>query len=105
MMESNLPVIPQTEVNIRDYVDILRRRKAIMLQTFVVVLAVGIITTLMAKPVYETSAKMLISQSPRTVSLVQTDNPLSALLAQGDSDSLPTQMELLQSAPFMSSVF
>jgi len=100
-MEGNLPALPPTEVNLRDYLDVLRRRKAIMLQTFAVVLAVGILTTLLSRPVYEASAKLLVVASPPQVQMITQDNPLSQILNQTQPDSVATQIEVLQSAPFL----
>src|SRR3712207_4241566 len=100
-MATNIPELPPAEGNLRDYLDILRRRKALMLQTFVVVLAVGIITTLLARPVYEASAKLLLVAGANQVSFIQTENPLSQVLAQAQPDSVATQVEVLQSAPFL----
>lgn len=99
-MSTQLPEVPQTEVNIRDYLDILRRRKAIMVQTFVVVLAVGIITTLLAKPVYESSAKLVVQASNPSLNIIQTSNALAGV-GVAAPDSVPTQVEILQSGPFL----
>src|SRR5437588_3932305 len=100
-MEGNLPALPPAEINLRDYLDVLRRRKAIMLQTFVVVLAVGILTTLLSRPVYESSAKLLVVASSPQVQFINQDNPLASVLAQTQPDSVATQIETLQSAPFL----
>src|SRR5205807_2491737 len=100
-MEANLPALPPAEVNLRDYLDVLRRRKAIMLQTFVVVLAVGILTTLLSRPVYEASAKLLVVASSPQVQMITQDNPFSQILGQTQPDSVATQIEVLQSAPFL----
>src|SRR5688572_2409095 len=104
-MESNLPVAAGMEVNLRDYLDVLRRRKAIILQTFVVVLAVGVFTTLLSKPVYETSAKLLVATSTPTMSIVSSENPLASIFNSSQPDSLATQIEVLNSGPFMTSVY
>lgn len=40
------------DVSVRDYLDLLRRRKAIIIQTFVIVLVVGVMVTVMTKPLY-----------------------------------------------------
>src|SRR5437870_2259913 len=92
-----LPPLPPAEVNLRDYLDVLRRRKAIMLQTFIVVMAVGIITTIMSKPVYEAGAKLLVVSPVSTISFVSKDNPLNEIFSGIQADSVATQMEVLQS--------
>lgn len=100
-MATHLPELPPAEVNIRDYLDVLRRRKAVIVQTFVFVLAVGVMTTLLSRPVYEASAKLLVVAGAPQVSLVNSDNPLSAILSTGAPDSVATQVELMQSGPFL----
>jgi succinoglycan biosynthesis transport protein ExoP len=104
-METSLPVIAPSEVNLRDYLDVLRRRKAIMLETFVVVLAVGIVVTMLSKPVYETGSKILVMSSTPSVNLLTAENPLAAVLVQAMPDSVPTQIEDMQSTPFMEDVY
>ena len=49
-----------SEVTMRDYVDMLRRRRAIIIQTFCVVFVVGIIVTFMTKPLYRTTTRILV---------------------------------------------
>src|SRR4051812_41831530 len=93
---------PPAEMTIKDYFDILRRRKALFIQVFVLVLAVGIVVTLLSKPVYQSSAKLLVPVASSTVSLVEAKNPLSNILAQYQPDTVATQMQLLQAGPFQS---
>ena len=40
---------PASEITLRDYVDLLRRRRAIIIQTFVLVVTVGVIVTFMTE--------------------------------------------------------
>ena len=47
-------------VSLREYGDILRRRRAIILQTFVIVLVVGVLYTLFTAPTYQARARLLI---------------------------------------------
>ena len=48
------------DVSLTDYVDMLRRRKGIIIQTFLLVFLVGVIVTFLSKPVYRASAKILV---------------------------------------------
>ena len=57
MEEKNSPV---PEVSLRDYLDVLQRRKAIVFQTFIVVFVIGAIVTFMSKPSYRTSTRILV---------------------------------------------
>src|SRR4051794_40427611 len=100
-MATNLPELPPAEVNLREYLDVLRRRKAIMVQTFIVVLAVGIVTTLLAKPVYEASAKLLVTAAQPSMTMVANENPLAQLMVGTQPDSVATQVEELQTGRFL----
>lgn len=91
---------PADDMGIKDYLEVLRRRKALFIQVFVLVMAVGIVVTLLSKPVYETRAKLLVPVASSTVSLVDTKNPLSSILAQYQPDSVATQLQVLQADPF-----
>src|SRR5437660_5620300 len=100
-MATNLPELPPAEVNLREYLDVLRRRKAIMVQTFIVVLAVGIVTTILAKPVYKASAKLIVTASQPSMTMLTGENPLAGLMAGIQPDSVATQVEELQSGDFL----
>jgi uncharacterized protein involved in exopolysaccharide biosynthesis len=47
-------------VSLREYGDILRRRRAIILQTLVIVLVAGILITLFQTPTYQATARLLV---------------------------------------------
>ena len=49
-----------TGLSLNKYRAILRRRRAIILQAFVLITVVGLIITLLTKPVYHASAKLLV---------------------------------------------
>jgi capsular exopolysaccharide synthesis family protein len=93
------PVAPP-EPSIKEYLEVLRRRKTIFFHVFLLVLLVGIIATALSKPIYQTTAKLLVPPTKSAVSLVDATNPISSLLAASQPDSLATQTEVLQSAPF-----
>lgn len=92
-MEENAVQI--NEVSLRDYVDILRRRKAIVIQTFVVVFAVGAIATFLAKPVYRTNARILVEGKVIALSQSNTNDPLNVITPDPGHD-VATQIEILQ---------
>lgn len=96
---SNLEEIstPQTsELSLRDYMDLLRRRKAIVIQTFMVVFVLGVAVTFMAKPVYRTSARILVEGRNYQVASYSTDNPLVGLFTPDSGHDILTQLEVLQ---------
>jgi succinoglycan biosynthesis transport protein ExoP len=91
-------------VSLQEYLAILRRRRGIILQTFVVILVVGVVITLLTKPVYEASAQMLVDPPALSVNSVDASNPLSSLFTVGQQQSLDTQIQVLQAGPLMDQV-
>ncbi len=89
---------PQTtsELSLRDYMDLLRRRKAIVIQTFMVVFVLGVAVTFMAKPVYRTSARILVEGRSYNVASYSSDNPLVGLFTPDSGHDILTQLEVLQ---------
>ncbi|MCW3054904.1 MAG: hypothetical protein JWN14_4074 [Chthonomonadales bacterium] len=85
-----------SELSLRDYMDLLRRRKAIVIQTFMVVFVLGVAVTFMAKPVYRTSARILVEGRSYQVASYSTDNPLVGLFTPDSGHDILTQLEVLQ---------
>lgn len=99
--DENAPASP----SLQDYLQILRRRRAIILQAFVLIGLVGVMVTLMTKPVYQSSAKLLVDERSLNMNTVDSANPLSSLLAVSQPQSVATQIEVLQSGPLVQQVF
>jgi capsular exopolysaccharide synthesis family protein len=95
----------EADITLRDYIDILRRRRAIFLQTLVVVLSVGIAVTLMSKPLYRTTARILVEGRALTVANYDANDPLSGLFAAGQGHDVTTQIEVLQSATLLADAY
>ena len=85
-----------SELSLRDYMDLLRRRKAIVIQTFMVVFVLGVAVTFMAKPVYRTSARILVEGRTYNVAQYSSDNPLVGLFTPDSGHDILTQLEVLQ---------
>src|SRR5262245_11606517 len=100
MSELSLPS-PSQELNLRDSLDVMRRRKGVFAQVCVMVLAVGIVATALSKRVYQTHAKLLVPTITSSVNVVDSSNPVAAMLAAAQPDSVNTQLQLLQTAPFI----
>ena len=64
-----------SEISLRDYIDLLRRRKAIVIQTFVVVFVVGAIVTFLSKPVYHTGTRILVEGKSATLGASYSQTP------------------------------
>src|SRR5712691_4174914 len=92
------------DVDLSDYLDIIRRRRWIIIQTFAVVTAIGLITTMMTTPIYRATAKLKVEAAPLTISTQNTENPLSSILSLEQPDSIETQMQMLQVEPFIQQV-
>src|SRR5436190_2148216 len=93
-------IVLPPDLSIKNLLNILRRRKAILVEAFVVVLAVGILTTKLHKPVYRTHAKLLVPVGTSSLSIVDSNNPIGTMLAAAQPDSVETQLHVLQSEPF-----
>ncbi|MFN3647989.1 MAG: GumC family protein [Armatimonadota bacterium] len=95
---------PQTEeINIRQILDIIRRRRAIFLQVFIVVLAAGVVASLLQKPLYQTEGELIIPQGSQSINVVDPKDPLSYVLSAGASDPLSTQIREMSSTGFLES--
>jgi len=75
-----------------------------LLQAFVLITVIGVVVTLMSKPVYEASAKMLVEGPSYNMNSVDTSNPLSALFELSQQQTVETQVEVLQSGPLLDAV-
>jgi succinoglycan biosynthesis transport protein ExoP len=91
---------PAEELSLRDYLAIIRRRRLIFIEVFLVVMAVGVIATLAMRPVYQATSKLSVTMAPPKVSLTQpSTDPLQEIM-QTPQDPIPTQITLLNSVDF-----
>src|SRR5260370_34159773 len=99
MSLSSLPTRPAAvpEINIREYLEILKRRKVVGIQMFVMVLAVGMVIAAMGKPVYVTSAKLLVAAANSSVSILDSNNPSAPLPPPAQPEHIDTQLQVLPS--------
>jgi polysaccharide biosynthesis transport protein len=86
---------PSSTISLREYGDVLRRRRAIILQTFVIVLVAGVLVTLFQPPVYQAKARLLIEPPSYVINSASTD-PLADLFRINQQYSIFTQVEMLQ---------
>lgn len=87
----------RNDVSVRDYLDLLRRRRAIIIQTFVIVLVVGVMVTFMTKALYQTKARILVEGKSLTVTQFDAKDPLSGIFMPNAGFDVATQIEVLQS--------
>jgi capsular exopolysaccharide synthesis family protein len=98
-------ILSQNEVNLRDYFDLLRRRKAIIIQTFVAVLIIGIVVALVSRKVYESDGRLLITPPVPTMTLRDANDPFSALSSSSISHNIETQMQVLSSPELLAEAY
>ena len=87
-----------TTVSLREYGDILRRRRTIILQTLVIVLVAGILITLFQTPTYQATARLLVRPPSLNLQreLVMTA-PSGGLMRNQSTYGVATQVEMLGS--------
>ncbi len=92
-------------LTLRDFLGILRRRKAIALNTFVLVVALGVAVTLMTKPTYRTGARLLVQGVSRNYTIASGDNALSTVFQAKPGRDVDTQIEILRSSQVLDRVY
>ena len=89
------------EIHLRDYLQVLQKRRWLALATFATVVLGVTVWTLVQTPIYEGAAKVLIDREPpRVLSGVQDVSPLEAT----SQDYYQTQYEIIKSRPVLERV-
>ena len=83
---------------------LLRRRRGIIGQAFVLITVIGAAQALMAKNVYQATAKMLVEGPSYNLNTVDSGNPLASLFQMSQQQTVDTQVEVLQAAPLLDQV-
>jgi len=91
-------------MTLQDMLNILRRRRVTIIQTFLVIASCGTVLTLLTKPVYEASARLLVDAPSTTVNTADLNNPLTGILQSAQPPSMSTHVELLQSKTLMDKI-
>lgn len=91
--------------SLRDFFEILRRRKAIAFNAFILVVMLGIVVTLMTKPVFSTSARLLVEGRSNTVAINTSGDPLSSVFQPPPGREVDTQIEILRSSRVVNQVY
>ena len=84
-------------ISLREYGDILRRRRTIILQTLVIVLVAGILVTLFQTPTYQATARLLVRPPSLSLNVSGGGGPLEELMRSSTTYNVPTQVEMLNS--------
>jgi len=90
--------MPQYELNIRDYWQIVQRRRFIFLAIFFAVFILAVIHTNMQEPVYQTSS------SVQFIERKTLGGMLTELVVQSSGDPMETQSRIITSLPIMEKV-
>ena len=90
--------------SLQEYFAILHRRRAIIIQAFILITVIGVAQALMAKNVYEASAKLLVEGPSYNLNTVDSANPLSSLFQISQQQTVDTQVEVLQAQPLLDQV-
>lgn len=85
------------EVAPQEILQVLKRRKLVVIQTFAVIVAVGILITFVTRPVYRSMTRVLVEGKSLTLSQVNANDPLSNLFLPPAGYDVGTQIEVLQS--------
>ena len=90
--------------SLQEYLAILRRRRAIIIQAFILITVIGVAQALIAKNVYQASAKLLVEGPALNLNTVDSANPLSSLFQISQQQTVDTQVEVLQAQPLLDQV-
>ncbi len=93
-----------TGFSLQEYLAILRRRRAIIIQAFILITVIGVAQALIAKNVYQSSAKLLVEGPAYNLNTVDSANPLSSLFQISQQQTVETQVEVLQAQPLLEQV-
>lgn len=105
MQETQSPFQETTSpVSLREYSDILRRRRAIILQTFVIVLVVGTLYNLYIPLTYQAKARLLVEPTGMYINQINSDDPIASIFGVNNQYSLLTQVQMMQTADLRTEV-
>ena len=85
----------QEEVSLRDYLDLLRRRSAIIIQTVVAALVIGIVVAVVSSAVYSSGGRLLVAPSVQGNVIRNASDPIEGIATNGSVHNVETQLEVL----------
>lgn len=95
------PTAPQQDVNLRQYWEIIQRRKAQAIVVFIVIFLIGAFLALQQAPQYQATAQVLVPTPSFALNVYDSNNPISALLVDAQPDTLETQLQLMNTPDFL----
>ena len=85
-----------SSISVREYLDILRRRRAIIIQTSAIVLVIGVLVNIYTAPTYKANARLLLAPPAFSINTVNTSDPLADVFQNNQQYSTMTQVQMLQ---------
>ncbi len=90
--------MPQIEMNLSDYLRVLRKRKYLIIFCFILIIASTVFYTLKQTPIYQTSSKVKVEQRKSVAEI------LTELVTWSLGDPLTSQANVIKSYPIMEKV-
>lgn len=91
--------------SLREFLSVLRRRRAIALQTLIVIAALGTVLTMMTKPTYLSTARVLVEGKAAQLMVNNNGSPLSNLFLPSAGQRPETQVEILRSSSMVNRAY
>ncbi len=91
-------------VSLLEYLQVIKRRRIVITQAFLVVACASVLNTMMSRPIYQAEARLLVDAPSTNLNSVDGSNPISGLLQITQPQSVNTQLEVLQSPALLSEV-
>ena len=101
--QDQLPVLSKSEP-VQEYLHIFRRRRLVVIQSFMVCVALGTVVTLLTRPVYQATSELLVDAPSYSLNTNDQTNPLSGILAISQPQDVSTQVKQLQSQQLLDQV-
>ncbi len=94
-----------SEISLRDYVNIIKRRRLVIILAALVIFGVGAVSTYLTKPVYRSVTRMLVDAAPNRYGPYQGDPLLSQFFMQSNVGDISTQIEVIKSEGVLAAAF
>lgn len=92
-------------MTLRDFFMILRRRRWAAIPALCSVVALGVVFTLLSKPTYRTSTRLLVEGRTNALTLNNSTDPVSSIFQPKAGRDVDTQVEILGSGMILDRVF
>jgi capsular exopolysaccharide synthesis family protein len=94
-----------SEISLRDYINIIKRRRFVIIISSLLVFAVGAISNFMTSPVYRSTTRMLVDAAPNRFGAYSQDPLLSQFFTQSNVGDIETQIEIIRSEGVLAAAY